>query len=62
MKLKSTLISDLHGDRENQKAIIKMLMAHFNYSIRDIHSYNELTQIEKEIIDQDLFEKITDHE
>lgn len=36
-----------------------MLVNHFGYSIKDINSYNELTDEEKEFIPKDLFEKIT---
>ena len=36
-----------------------MLVNHFGYSIKDINSYNELTDEEKEFIPRDLFEKIT---
>jgi hypothetical protein len=37
-----------------------MLVKHFNYSIRDINSYDELTEEEKKFIDKDLFNKITE--
>ena len=36
-----------------------MLVNHFGYSIKDINSYNELTDEEKEIIPKNLFERIT---
>ena len=36
-----------------------MLVNHFGYSIKDINSYDELTDKEKEIISKNLFERIT---
>lgn len=36
-----------------------MLVNHFGYSIKDINTYDELTDKEKEFIPRDLFEKIT---
>lgn len=39
--------------------VLKMLIDHFNYSIKDINSYNELTEEEKKIIDRELFYSIT---
>lgn len=38
---------------------LKMLIDHFNYSIKDINSYDELTDDEKMIIDKELFYKVT---
>ena len=40
--------------------ILMALWNHFNYSIRDISSYEELTQKEKEIISKPIFEHITE--
>lgn len=39
--------------------IYDMLVNHFEYSIKDINSYDELTDEEKEIIPKNLFERIT---
>lgn len=36
-------------------SFIKLLVEHFNYSISDINSYDELTDKEKEIIPEELF-------
>ena len=36
------------------------LKDNFEYSIKDINSYDELTDREKEIIDKELFESITE--
>jgi len=41
------------------KDILFMLIDHFNYSIRDVNSYDELTEDEKLIIPRDTFNKIT---
>lgn len=40
-------------------SVYKMLLEHFEYSIRDINSYEELTKDEKNIIPRDLFDSIT---
>ena len=40
--------------------VTEMLLNHFEYSIKDINSYDELTYREKEIIDKELFESITE--
>lgn len=40
-------------------SIYKMLLEHFEYSIKDINSYEELTKDEKDIIPRDLFDSIT---
>lgn len=39
--------------------VLKMLIDHFNYSIKDINSYDELTEEEKKLIDRELFYSIT---
>jgi hypothetical protein len=36
--------------------ILIILLKHFQYSIKDIKSYNELTTKEKEIISLEMFE------
>lgn len=38
--------------------IISMLINHFNYSIEDINSYDELTEKEKCIITKDVWNKL----
>ena len=40
-------------------SIYQMLLEHFEYSIKDINSYEELTKDEKNIISKDLFDSIT---
>lgn len=39
--------------------IYHMLLSHFQYSIKDIDSYDELTKKEKEIISEKLFDQVT---
>ena len=41
--------------------IIMLLWNHFNYSIRNINSWEDLTLEEKSFIDKELFQKITEH-
>lgn len=41
--------------------IIMILWNHFNYSIRDLNSWEDLTLEEKSFIDKELFQKITEH-
>ena len=41
-------------------SITEMLLNHFEYSIKDINSYDELTDREKETIDKELFESMTE--
>lgn len=41
--------------------IIMLLWDHFNYSIRDINSWEDLTLEEKSFIDKELFQNITEH-
>jgi hypothetical protein len=50
----------LKDNFEITTSIIDMLMNHFEYSIKGINSYDELTDREKEIIDKELFESITE--
>lgn len=45
----------------NYRLFTKMLFDHFNYSIKDIKSYDELTNEEKSFIDRDMFERITEN-
>ena len=53
-------IMKLKDNFEITTSIIDMLMNHFEYSIKGINSYDELTDREKEIIDKELFESITE--
>ena len=43
----------------SQSNINNMLIEHFNYSIKDINSYEELTDEEKKICPKELFDQIT---
>lgn len=54
MKINASLYNDV---RDN--SLVTMLLNHFQYSIEDINSYDELTYKEKEIISKDLFDFIT---
>lgn len=54
MKLKNLPIEEVIKDPR----YLMTLWNHFNYSIKDISSYEELTQEEKEIISPELFNKI----
>ena len=58
MKLKNLTITDVIRDPR----IILTLWDHFNHSIKDITSYEELTPEEKRIIPQHTFELITEKE
>lgn len=40
--------------------VLFMLIDHFGYSIKDINSYDELTEEEKNFISRDTFDKITE--
>lgn len=54
MKLNRDIVDNFRID-----SIYKMLLEHFEYSIKDINSYEELTKDEKNIIPRDLFDSIT---
>lgn len=54
MKLNRDIVDNFHIN-----SIYKMLLEHFEYSIKDINSYEELTKDEKDIIPRDLFDSIT---
>lgn len=41
--------------------IIMLLWDHFNYSIKDINYWEDLTLEEKSFIDKELFQNITEH-
>lgn len=58
MKLKNLTITDVIRDPR----IILTLWDHFNYSIKDLTSYEDLTTEEKRIIPQHTFELITEEE
>lgn len=55
MKLKKLPVQEVLGDPR----IIMALWNHFKYSIKDIASYEDLTQEEKEIIPKPLFQRLT---
>lgn len=52
-------INPLIYNRNYGNDFVTMLLDHFQYSIKDISSYDELTAKEKEIISRDLFNNIT---
>ena len=54
MRLNRDIVDNFHIN-----SIYKMLLEHFEYSIKDINSYEELTKDEKDIIPRDLFDSIT---
>ena len=54
MKINSILYNKNYGNE-----LTTMLLKHFQYSIKDIDSYDELTAEEKRIISKDLFNSIT---
>lgn len=56
MKLKKLPVQEVLGDPR----IIRALWNHFKYSIKHITSYEELTQEEKEIIPESIWNKITE--
>lgn len=56
MKL-STSFTNAEG---NMNYLHRILLAHFEYSIKDINSYEELTEEEKQIIPKEVFNLITD--
>lgn len=39
--------------------LLVTLIKHFEYSIKDIHSYDELTDEEKQFISRDIFRLLT---
>lgn len=40
--------------------VMEILVEHFNYSIADIESYDELTDEEKEIIPREIFDELVE--
>lgn len=56
------IINEIDANSLSDEEVLQMydiLVNHFGYSIKDINSYDELTDEEKEFIPRDLFEKIT---
>lgn len=53
MKVKNNVISS----GEELDKFEAFLLNHFNYSIKDINNYNELTSEEKKLISEELFNK-----
>jgi hypothetical protein len=60
MKLKQKYVDDVKSVVDNiiPYTLIEVLANHFNYSIKDINSYNELTNEEKSIISEEEFNLI----
>jgi len=52
-------INPILYNKNYDNELITMLLKHFQYSIKDINSYDELTAEEKRIISKDLFNSIT---
>ena len=56
------IINEIDPNLLNEDEVLQlydMLVNHFGYSIKDINTYDELTDKEKEFIPRDLFKKIT---
>lgn len=51
------MIIDINKTKDSE--VISMLVNHFNYSIADINSYDELTDKEKKFISKKIWDKIT---
>ena len=51
-------INDEWFEKNCYSEIQRALFKHFQYSIKDIESYDELTEEEKEIFPKDLFNKL----
>ena len=61
MKLKESFKKLFSEEVNNQFSIqLKAIIAHFEYSIEDINSYEELTNKEKLIISKEIFDDICD--
>lgn len=57
------IINNINPDSFTDDEILQVydiLINHFEYSIKDINSYDELTNEEKEFIPRDLFNRITE--
>lgn len=53
MKIKKLKVKEIDFE------LVHSLIKHFEYSIKDIESYDELTEEEKKIISKKLFNRIT---
>ena len=61
MKLKESFKKLFSEEVDDQFSIqLKAIIAHFEYSIEDINSYEELTKKEKSIISKEIFDDICD--
>ena len=60
MKVKQKYVDDVKSVVDNiiPHTLIEVLANHFNYSIKNINSYNELTNEEKSIISKEEFNLI----
>jgi len=58
MKIKKCL----KGENLYLDPLIRALVDHFQYSIKDINSYDELTDEEKKIITKEIFNELVEHE
>lgn len=57
MKLNQDALKNLTN--EEKSTLFTSLLLEYGYVIKDIKSYDELTNYEKIIMDKDLFDKIT---
>lgn len=57
MKLDQDALKNLTN--EEKSTLFTSLLLEYGYVIKDIKSYDELTNYEKIIMDKDLFDKIT---
>ena len=59
MKLKDNIVDIVKEDIKNgNDEILNALVEHFAYSVADIESYDELTELEKNTIPKSTFDKI----
>ena len=59
MKLKNNIVDIVKEDIKNgNDEILNALVEHFAYSVADIESYDELTELEKNTIPKSTFDKI----
>lgn len=59
MKLKNNIVDIVKEDIKNgNDEILNALVGHFEYSVADIDSYDELSEFEKNIIPESTFDKI----
>lgn len=59
MKANFEIISEMQEIDSHFNSIFKALLNHFQYSIEDINSYDELTENEKKIISRDMWDRLT---